>query len=75
MGLDLGPQGSRPEPKADAQPLSHTGVLQPSLLPLLLLFYFFLEKKQETLFPCLNNESDFNRKMCMIGVLVGPLVV
>ena len=26
MGLDLGTPGSRPEPKADAQPLSHPGI-------------------------------------------------
>ena len=28
MGLDLGSPGSRPEPKADAELLSHPGVLQ-----------------------------------------------
>ena len=26
VGLDLGTPGSRPEPKADTQPLSHPGV-------------------------------------------------
>ena len=30
MGLDPGTPGSCPEPKADAQPLSHPGVLQMS---------------------------------------------
>ena len=29
MGLDPGIPGSRPEPKADAQPLSHSGVPNP----------------------------------------------
>ena len=28
MGLDPGTMGSHPEPKADAQPLSHPGVLE-----------------------------------------------
>ena len=28
MGLDPKTPGSRPEPKADAQPLSHPGILQ-----------------------------------------------
>ena len=27
VGLDPGTPGSRPEPKADAQPLSHPGIL------------------------------------------------
>ena len=32
VGLDPGTQGSFPEPKADAQPLSHPGIPNPDFL-------------------------------------------
>ena len=32
VGLDLGTPGSHPEPKADAQPLNHPGVLSRDIL-------------------------------------------
>ena len=35
VGLDPGPQGSGPEPKADAQPLSHPGVARTGSLDLM----------------------------------------
>ena len=36
MGLDPGTPGSRPEPKADAQPLSHPGIPRERILEALL---------------------------------------
>ena len=38
VGLDPGTPGSHPEPKADAQPLSHPGV--PGLYLLSVIFFF-----------------------------------
>ena len=39
VGLDPGTTGSRPEPKADTQPLSHPGVLKTFKINILSLFY------------------------------------
>ena len=40
VGLDLGTLGSRPEPKAEAQPLSHTGTPEKFLR-----FYLFIHER------------------------------
>ena len=70
VGLDPGTPGSQPEPKADAQPLSHPGAPLTFLYnsPLDGFFYFsscplsvsFQKCKEDQSFVCLNSLSNLS---------------
>ena len=46
MGLNSGTLGSRPEPKADTQPLSHPGVPNSTLLGNYVVFHKYISPRQ-----------------------------
>ena len=70
VGLDPGTPGSQPEPKADAQPLSHPGAPLTFLYnsPVAGFFYFsscplsvsFQKCKEDQSFVCLNSLSNLS---------------
>ena len=57
MGFDPGNPGSGPEPKADAQPLSHPGI------PIMDILNIFLKEWYLVLKACIKNNKETKRRM------------